>query len=85
MAAGYAIAGDLSKAENVAIGATKSTVVAGSVVVSLACGPGAPVCGAALGSIAAVGNNAAWDGVESVVRNQTVGVVRTVDDLVQRK
>ena len=36
MAAGYAIAGDLDKAENVAIGATKSTVVAGSVVVSLA-------------------------------------------------
>jgi hypothetical protein len=83
MAAGYAIAGDLSKAENVAIGATKSTGVAGSLVISLACGPGAPVCGAALGSIAAVGTNAAWDGVESVVRNQTVGVIRAVEDLVQ--
>ena len=84
MAAGYAISGDLEKAENVAIGATKSTVVAGSVVVSLACGPGAPVCGATLGSLAAVGTNAAWDGVESVVRNETVGVIKTVEDLVER-
>eukprot|EP00092_Neocalanus_flemingeri_P038975 GFUD01042429.1.p1 GENE.GFUD01042429.1~~GFUD01042429.1.p1 ORF type:complete len:510 (+),score=178.90 GFUD01042429.1:68-1597(+) len=84
MAAGYAIAGDLEKAEDVAIGATKSTVVAGSVVVSLACGPGAPVCAAALGSVAAVGTNAAWDGVESVVRKETVGVIKTVEDLVER-
>merc|ERR1712106_334426 len=82
MAAGYAISGDLEKAESVAIGATKSTVVAGSVVVSLACGPGAPVCGAALGSVAAVGTNAAWDVVEGVVRNETVGVVKTVEEIV---
>ena len=84
MAAGYAISGDLKKAESVAIGATKSTVVAGSVAVSLACGPGAPACGAALGSIAAVGTNAAWDGVESVVRNETVGIIRTVEDIVEK-
>jgi len=83
MAAGYAISGDLEKAENVALGATKSTVVAGSVAVSLVCGPGAPVCGAALGSVAAVGTNAAWDGVESVVRNETVGVIRNVEDIVE--
>ena len=84
MAAGYAIAGDLDKAENVALGATKSTVVAGSVAASLACGPGAPVCAGAIGSVAAVGTNAAWDGVESVVRNETVGVIKTVEDIIER-
>ena len=53
-------------------------MVAGSALVSLACGPGAPACAAALGSAAVVGTNAAWDGIESVVRNDTVGVVKTV-------
>merc|ERR1719320_2352095 len=37
-----------------------------------------------LGSIAAVGTNAAWDGVESVVRNETVGIIRTVEDIVEK-
>jgi len=61
MSAGYAAGGDLDKAEQVALTATKSTVVAGSSLVSLACGPGAPACAAALGSAAVVGTNAAWD------------------------
>ena len=61
-----------------ALAATKSTVVAGSALVSLACGPGAPACAAALGSAAVVATNAAWDGLESLARNDTVGVVKTV-------
>ena len=62
-------------------------MVAGSALVSLACGPGAPACAAALGSAAVVGTNAAWDGVESLVRNETVGVINTVEvikDMVER-
>ena len=46
MAAGYAIAGDKEKAEQVALGATKSTVV---LAAGAACGPGAPACAAAAG------------------------------------
>ena len=61
-----------------ALAATKSTVVAGSALVSLACGPGAPACAAALGSAAVVATNAAWDGLESLARNDTVGLVKTV-------
>ena len=78
MSAGYAVAGDLTKAEQVALTATKSTVVAGSTLVALTCGPGAPVCAAALGSAAVVGTNVAWDGVESLVRNEMVGVIDTI-------
>ena len=47
--AGYAIAGDNKKAEEVAIKATKSTVVAAAGIAGAICGPGAPACGAALG------------------------------------
>ena len=65
IAAGYSIAGDNEKAEEVALGksifyvsisviilslgATKSTVVALGSVAGLACGPAAPACGAVLG------------------------------------
>ena len=62
-------------------------MVAGSALGSLACGPGAPACAAALGSAAVVGTNASWDGVESLVRNETVGVINTVEvikDMVER-
>ena len=48
--AGYAIAGDIKKAEEVALGATKSTVVTLSAAAGLACGPAAPACGGALGT-----------------------------------
>ena len=87
MSAGYAAGGDLEKAEQVALTATKSTVVAGSAAISLACGPGAPVCAAAIGSAAVVATNAAWDGVESLVRNETVGVIKTgflIKNMVER-
>ena len=47
--AGYAIAGDTEKAEEIAIKATKSTVVAAAGIAGAMCGPGAPACGAALG------------------------------------
>jgi len=78
MSAGYAAGGDRAKAEEVAIGATKSTVVAGSALLSLGCGPGAPVCAGLIGSAAVLGTNAAWDGVESLVRNQSTGIINTI-------
>lgn len=48
IAAGYAIAGDSDEAEEIALGATKSTVVALGGAAGIACGPAAPACGAAL-------------------------------------
>ena len=49
VSAGHAIAGNTDKAREVALGATKSTVVAVAGVAGSVCGPGAPACGAALG------------------------------------
>ena len=68
IAAGYAIAGDLKEAEKVALGATKTTVVAAASAAGLLCGPGAPACMAALGT----GSSVAWDGAESGVRGKSV-------------
>ena len=53
VAAGYAIAGDTDKAEQVALGATKSTVIAAAAAAGAACGPAAAACG---GSLAASTN-----------------------------
>lgn len=48
MSAGYAIAGDAEKAAQVALSATKSTVV---VAAGIGCGPAAPACAAAAGNL----------------------------------
>lgn len=59
----YAATGDLDKAEEVAIGATKSTVVAAAGIAGAVCGPAAAACGATL----AVSANGAWDVTDSFV------------------
>ena len=46
VSAGYAIAGDEKKAREVALGATKSTII---LAAGAACGPEAPICAAAAG------------------------------------
>ena len=78
MAAGvHAALGDTKKAEEVAMGATKSTVIVAAAAVGTLCGPGAPACSSAL----AVGSTAAWDGVDSAVSGQNRGWVKRVNDL----
>ena len=59
----YAAMGQTKKAEQVAIGATKSTVVAAAGIAGAACGPAAAACGATL----AVSANAAWDGTDTYI------------------
>ena len=59
----YAASGDLAKAEDVALGATKSTVVAAAGIAGVGCGPGAAACGATF----AVSANALWDTTDSLV------------------
>ena len=59
----YAATGDLEKAEDVALGATKSTVIAAAGIAGAACGPGAVACGASL----AVSANALWDTSDSLI------------------
>ena len=82
MAAGvHAALGNTKKAEEVAMGATKSTVIAAATAVGTLCGPGAPACSSAL----AVGSTAAWDGVDSAVSGQKRGWVKGVNDLATGK
>ena len=78
VSAGHAIAGDLEKAEEVALASTKSTVVTLSAVAGLACGPGAPACGAAL----AAGSNTIWDVSESAIVGESRGVVLGVENII---
>ena len=78
VAAGHAIAGDTQKAEEVALASTKSTVVTLSAVAGLACGPGAPACGAAL----AAGSNTLWDVSETAIAGESRGVVLGVENII---
>ena len=77
----YAATGDLKKAENVAIEATKSTVVMAAGIAGAACGPGAAACGATF----AVAANGAWDLTDSVVAGESRGVVKQVEKMVRRQ
>jgi len=81
VSAGYAIAGDTKKAEQVALGATKSTVVAVAGIAGAACGPGAPACGAALATSA----NAGWDGLDSVIGGESRGMIKGFQDIHEGK
>ena len=73
----YAATGDLKKAENVAIEATKSTVVMAAGIAGAACGPGAAACGASF----AVAANGAWDLTDSVVAGESRGFVKQVEKM----
>ena len=64
----YAATGDLEKAEDVALGATKSTVIAAAGIAGAACGPGAVACGASL----AVSANALWDTSDSLISGKYI-------------
>merc|ERR1712156_32203 len=75
----YAATGDLKKAENVAIEATKSTVVMAAGIAGAACGPGAAACGASF----AVAANGAWDLTDSVVAGESRGVAKQVEKMVR--
>ena len=77
----YAATGDLKKAENVAIEATKSTVVMAAGIAGAACGPGAAACGATF----AVAANGAWDLTDSVVAGESRGVVKQVEKMVRHQ
>ena len=77
----YAATGDLKKAENVAIEATKSTVVMAAGIAGAACGPGAAACGASF----AVAANGAWDLTDSVVAGESRGVVKQVEKMVRHQ
>lgn len=81
MSAGYAIAGDTKKAEQVALGATKSTVVTLGAIAGVACAAGAPACGAAL----ATSTNALWDVSESVIAGEDRGLVAGIGKILGGK
>ncbi len=74
----YAATGDLNKAEKVAIGATKSTVVAAAGAAGVLCGPAAAACGASLATAA----NAGWDGVDSAVSGEKKGLINAADKVI---
>merc|ERR1711935_69300 len=78
VAAGHAIAGGMEGAEIIAIGATKSTIVAAAGAVGLLCGPGAPACAAGL----TVATSNGWDAAEGGIRGEKVGSIKAWDDLV---
>jgi len=83
ISAGYAASGDLDKAEDIAIGATKSTVIAAA---AIGCGlASAGSAAAPCAAVAATGVNFAWDGVESAITGEHKGTIRGVTNLVNGK
>lgn len=81
IAAGYAIGGDTEEAENIALGATKSTLIAVAGAAGAVCGPAAVACGSAFGTATSTG----WDGAESGIRGELTGSLKQWDDLATGK
>ena len=73
----HAIMGDQERARKVALGATKSTVVALAGAAGAVCGPAAFACGATF----AVGSGAGWDGVDSAIAGEKRGIIKGTYDL----